>query len=112
MGLNAERDPIVQAGVMWCPECGLAAFPVDAARLDAARIIATYPAPCRHVRGRMVVLDAPDLAVSPAGPLFSLFIPGRRCAGRNRKRQPCRSYAAPGSDYCHAHSAAPTGHAG
>jgi hypothetical protein len=44
---SAGHDPIVQAGAMFCPECGRVAFPVDAARLDDARIIVTYPGALR-----------------------------------------------------------------
>lgn len=103
---SAEHDPIMQAGVMSCPECGRVAFPTDAVRLDDARIIATYPRPCCHVRGGMVVLDVDDLPVAPVGPLLSTYVAGRRCAGRNRFGRPCRAYADPGSDFCHDHGAA------
>lgn len=102
----AKHDPIVQAGAMRCPKCGRVAFPTDAARLDAALIIAVYPAPCGHVDGRTLVIDVEDLPAAPVDPALSLYVPGRHCAGRNRKGRPCGSYAVPGSDYCHAHRVA------
>ncbi len=101
-----ERDPIVQAGAMCCPGCGRVAFPTDAVRLDDALIIATYPRPCCHVHGGTIVLDVYDLPAVPVGPLLSEYVPGRRCAGQNRLGRPCRAYADPGSDFCHAHGAA------
>lgn len=103
---SAEHDPIVQAGAMRCVACGRVAFPTDAARLDAARIVATYPAPCSHVSARTLVIDLDDLAALPVDPTLSLYVPGRRCIGRNRKGRPCGAYAVPGLDHCHAHCAA------
>jgi hypothetical protein len=103
---SAGHDPIVQAGAMFCPKCGRVAFPVDAARLDDARIIATYPGACGHLRGGTVVLAVDDLAAEPVGPLLAAYVPGRRCIGRNRFGRPCRAYACPGSDFCHAHATA------
>lgn len=104
----AEHDPIVQAGAMRCITCDRVAFPTDAARLDAARILATYPAPCRHVRARTLVIDLDDLAAAPADPALSAYVSGRRCAGRNRFGRPCRAYADPGSDFCQTHTEART----
>lgn len=99
----AEHDPIVQAGAMRCVACGRVAFPIDAARLDAERIIATYPAPCSHLGARVLVIDLDDLAAAPADPALWAYVSGRHCTGVNRKGRPCGSYAAPGSDFCHAH---------
>lgn len=102
---SVERDAILFAGVVRCGLCGRAGFPVDAGWLGDGLIIATYAAPCCHLRGGMVVMSP---GVFPAGPEadWSRHVPGRRCAGRNRKGQPCRSYAQAGSDYCYAYRAA------
>lgn len=105
---NAEYDPIVQAGVVRCQRCGRVAFPTDAERLDAALIIATYPAPCHHGRPRTLVIDLDDLPAAPVAPELSAYVRGRRCAGRNRSGRPCRAYADPGSDFCQAHVRART----
>lgn len=103
---SAEHDPIVQAGAARCLECDRVAFPIDAARLDTTLIIATYPAPCGHVRARTLVIALDDLPAAPPDPELSTHVSGRRCSSRNRKGRPCRSYAEPGSDFCHAHHAA------
>lgn len=109
MGHDAECDPIVLAGVLRCRKCGRIAFPTDAARLSAALIIATYSAPCGHARSSMLVIDLEDDPPAVAAdPALSLYVPGRRCAGRNRFGRPCGNYADPGSRYCHAHQSAGT----
>lgn len=105
MSREAERDPIVQAGALRCRECRGVAFPTDAARLDAATIIADYPAPCSHTGGGMLVIPLADLPAAPPEPSLSLYVRGRRCAGLNRRGQPCGSYARPGSVYCFHHPA-------
>lgn len=110
MTRSAEHDPIIQAGAIRCAACDRVAFPTDATRLDAALIIADYPAPCSHVIGGTVVIALDDLPAAPADPSLPLYVRGRHCAGRNRKGRPCGSYATPGSDYCRYHpSASPTG---
>lgn len=102
---QADRDPILLAGVARCPRCGRVAFPTDAAWLDAASILVTYAPPCGHLRGPTIMLDARDLVLP--GFDWSRYVSGRRCAGRNRRGRPCGSYAAAGSDYCRTHGAVP-----
>lgn len=109
MADSAEHDPILRAGAVRCRACRRVAFPADAGTLGGGWIIASYPRPCEHIGGGTILIDLRDVEVStrPA-PLHELaqYVPGRRCAGRNKKGRGCRSYAAPGSDYCHAHHAA------
>jgi hypothetical protein len=103
-------DPLLRAGTVDCRACRRVAFPTDATMLGGGWIVASFPRPCQHIAAGTVLIDLRDAEV-PAGasaPLHELarYVPGRRCAGRNRKSRPCRSYAAPGSDYCRAHDAA------
>jgi hypothetical protein len=108
---SAEHDPILWAGAIRCLVCRRAAFPTDAGTLGGGWIIATYPRPCEHDAGGTILIDLRGVEMSAATrptPLYELarYVPGRRCAGHNKKGRPCRSYASPGSDYCHAHHAA------
>jgi hypothetical protein len=96
----------LQAGALRCRQCGRIAFPTDAAHLDAGLIIATYARPCSHRGGGTLVVSLEDAAPAPAGDSLSLYVSNRRCAGRNRKGRPCRSWADPGSDYCRDHQSA------
>jgi hypothetical protein len=109
MGYGAEHDPILWAGALLCRACHRAAFPTDAGALGDGWIIATYPRVCEHQAAGMILIDLSDVSAgSRPAPLGELarYVTGRRCAGRNSRDQPCRSYALPGSDYCHAHHAA------
>ena len=110
---NAEDDPILAAGVMRCPECGRVAFPTDAGRLEGGLILAAYPSPCGHVRGLVAVIGPGAVPAAGGGTGaadgWSRYVTGRRCAGRNRKGRPCRSFAVAGSDLCHAHQPVPAG---
>lgn len=108
---DTERDSILWAGAVRCRACGRAAFPTDAGALGGGWIIASFPRPCEHVAGSTVLIDLRDVEM-PAGARLAAFdelaqyVAGRRCAGRNKRGRPCRSYASPGSDYCCAHHTA------
>lgn len=106
---GAVDDPILRAGARCCRGCHRVTFPTDAGALGGGWIIVSYPRLCEHLAAGMVLMD---LSGIPAGSRPALpgelarYVTGRRCAGQNRKGRPCGSYAAPGSDYCHAHHAA------
>ena len=111
MNYSAEHDPILWAGAVNCLTCGRAAFPIDAAWAGDGVIIAAFARPCGHVPDEMQLIDLRAAGVRPDGRPAVLdhlaqYVTGRHCAGRNRKGQPCRAYAGPGSDYCHSHQPA------
>ena len=98
---NRTDDSLVRAGVFWRAYCGLIGYPADAAWLGNGLILAAYLAVCSHTRPLVTIVD-------PAGELpgditAEKYLPGRRCAGTNRRGRPCRSRARAGSDYCPAH---------
>ena len=108
---SAEHDPILCAGAVQCRACRRVTFPTDAGALGGGWIIATFPRPCEHVAGSTVLIDLRDVKMPAGARLAALdelarYVPGRRCAGRSKRGRPCRSYAAPGSDYCRPHQTA------
>lgn len=81
--------------------CGLMAYPIDATWLENGLILAAYPAVCSHTRPVVAIVDPADEMPGDITP--EKYLPGRRCAGTNRRRRPCRGRARAGSGYCHAH---------
>lgn len=109
MTYGPEHDPILRAGVARCTRCSRIVFPVDAGWLPGGLILASYPAVCTHARGTVMIVDPAALPERDPGFdleryfTLELYLPGRRCAGRNRYGRPCRSPAQPGSEYCPKH---------
>lgn len=98
-----ERDPLLHARFLVCRECGRVTFPVDAGWLDDELIVATYPGVCSHTRTVTAVIDVRDVIIAQAFVDPELYLPGRHCAGRNRRGRRCGAYASPGSEFCAAH---------
>lgn len=96
-------DALTAAGLRQCERCYRAAFPTDATWVNDRLILASFPRVCLHVPASTVLVCACCVVEQPEHyrPADAeLLLPGRRCAGRNRRRRPCRAAAAPGSLYC------------
>jgi hypothetical protein len=100
-----QRDPLLHARFLECGGCGRVSFPVDAEWLDDELILATYPGVCPHARTVTAVIEAREVIVAQAFRDPELYLPGRRCAGQNRRGRRCRAFALPGSVFCAAHPA-------
>jgi hypothetical protein len=101
----ADHDPIICAGAVRCGTCGAVGYPREAEWVSESLILATYEAPCRHVKSRTMVVDPASIPYTDQE--LAKYVRGRRCAGHNARGRPCRSYARPGSDFCRAHQAHP-----
>jgi hypothetical protein len=98
-----ERDPLLHARFLECRVCRRVSFPVDAGWLDDELIVATYPGVCSHARTVTAVVEVRDVIIAQAFVDPELYLPGRRCAGRNRRGRRCGAYASPGSEFCADH---------
>lgn len=102
-GRPRQRDPLLYARFLECRVCKRVSFPVDAEWLDGELILATYPGVCSHLRTVTAVMGVRELVIDTAFADTELYLPGRRCASRNRLGRRCRAYANPGSCFCPAH---------
>ncbi len=107
MSYQPKRDPLLFARFLECPVCLRVSFPVDAGWLDDELILATYPSTCSHCSIVTAVITVRELVIDTAFAETERFLPGRRCAGHNRRRRRCGAYARPGSDFCPAHDVPP-----
>ncbi len=103
MNHQDQRDALLYARFLDCSECKKVSFPIDAEWLDSELILVTYPAICPHMNAITAVVEARELIIATAAADPERYLPGRRCAGRNRRGRHCRAYAKPGSDFCIAH---------
>jgi hypothetical protein len=101
----ADHDPITCAGAVQCLTCFAVGFPLDAEWIDPELLLVTYEAPCRHMKSLTEIVDPADITWTDLE--LAKYVRGRRCADRNARGRPCRSYARPGSDFCWMHQAQP-----
>lgn len=92
-GYCADHDPLLCAGLVTCELCGHVAYPTDAAWLDGRLVMASFPAPCAHVRPISGVVDTTQLGRSDLW-----------CHALTRTTgDPCRNRARPGGRPCRIH---------
>jgi hypothetical protein len=106
--VSGPDDALLYASLRQCLQCGRAGYGTDAVWLDDDLILASYPRSCVHVHAAVVVVDV-DRVLLEIPDDVELRLPGRRCAGRNRRNAPCRAPAEPGSAFCRWHEPASRG---
>lgn len=100
-----DQDPITVVGARQCGTCAAVGYPLDAMWISESLILVTYEASCRHAKSETVVIDPSTIVTTELE--LAKYVRGRRCAGRNARRRPCRAYAQPGSDFCWSHQEQP-----
>jgi hypothetical protein len=100
-----HHDPITVVGARQCGTCAAVGYPLDAIWVSDSLILVTYDASCQHVKSGTVVIDPASIVTTDLE--LARYVRGRRCAGVNARRRPCRAYAQPGSDFCWSHRGQP-----